>query len=336
MKKIALMFCLCLWGFFCVGCGDEKTVAENTPYQSMKLVMMTSGTANGIDTQIAGKIAEKVKEESKGAIIIEVYPNEELAGGNTNRAVSMIADGSVDLAVYSSGTWSILDPQLSAATVPWLFADYKTARQTIDRTGGKYYEKALAQKGLYYLGFAHNGMRQIFNNARPVKSPNDLYGLKIRILSNETSLRFFRFFGLDPMPMSWSEVPTALKHGHIDGHDAGVYTARSADIADDTKYMTLLNYSYETYIFAACSKTFDRLPQNTRDLLRKNVIEACEWGKDYIEENEEKILRQFADDGMNITELTPKEREVFIEKSRDIVNELKTRYDEEARLAFGM
>ena len=73
MKKIALMFCLCLWGFFCVGCGDEKTVAENTPYQSMKLVMMTSGTANGIDTQIAGKIAEKVKEESKGAIIIEVY-----------------------------------------------------------------------------------------------------------------------------------------------------------------------------------------------------------------------------------------------------------------------
>ena len=112
---LAMMFALCACGSSgssaATGDGDAK-------YDSITLTMAVNGTDTQIDTKVANYFKELVEEESQGSIIIEVYPNDQLAGGNATKGIEMIADGSTDLAAYATSVLSVLDERLSIGTVP--------------------------------------------------------------------------------------------------------------------------------------------------------------------------------------------------------------------------
>ena len=178
---------LLLTVIFFGGCGNsiDESPKSSSDYQKVRLVMTANGTDTGIETLTAKRFAKLVEEESGGNVTIEFYPNDELTGGNTNEAVKSLTEGTVDLGAYVSGTMSLLDPRLEVATIPWSFANYKEARKIIDTTGGEYYAKVLSEYGLIYLGSTHNAMRQLSNNRNPVRTPRDLYNMKIRVLGGE-------------------------------------------------------------------------------------------------------------------------------------------------------
>ncbi|MBR1397962.1 MAG: TRAP transporter substrate-binding protein DctP [Selenomonadaceae bacterium] len=332
--SILLIFILLL---ISVGCDNNiNTSKSNEDYQKIRMMMTSSGTEIGINTVVAKRIAEIVEKESGGSVIIEVYPNDQISGGNTTKGLDMLADGSVDLAVFTSGTFSMLDNRLSIATFPWTFANYEEARKVIDDTGGLYYTKILSQKGLVYLGSVHNGFRQISNNRNPVRQPEDLAGMKIRILNNEMSKIFFQSFDAVPMLMSRSEMAVALKQGYIDGHDMGLFQSASANLNEIEKYVTLCNYSYENYIFVINSKIFNQLKPKTQELLIRASKEACQWGNDWIEQKEQDIKLDFIKSSVAITELSPEELNKFKEQSRPMIDQLKMQYDDEACRAFGI
>ncbi len=309
---------------------------NNSEYKRVRMVMSTSGTEKGINTLVAKKLSDLVKKESGGNVIIEVYDNDQLAGGNTTKGVRMLANGSVDLAVYTSGTLATLDSRISVATLPWTFSDYKQARKIIDETGGDFYKKILAGQGLIYLGAIHNGFRQISNNRNPIEYPEDLYGMKIRVLGNEGYRLFFECFDVEPMPMSRSEMSTALRQGNIDGHDMGIFQSGTDKLNEIEKYITIWNCAYETYIFAINTKTYDRLEEKTQKLLKEKSKEACEWGRDHLEKNERSIRKQFAEKGVLIKELSNEELEPFKERVRPLIEKMKLKYGEEACKAFGI
>ena len=102
-----------------------------------------------------------MEQESGGNITIDVFPNDQLAGGNASKGIEMIADGAVDLAAYAAGVMAVMDEHLLIATIPWTFNNYQEAREIIDTTGGEYYKKILAGQGMTFLASAHNGFRQI-------------------------------------------------------------------------------------------------------------------------------------------------------------------------------
>ena len=188
MRKIFATLILIIFSLAVLGCSQKNAKFQQeekeSEYQKVRLIITTSGAEKGINTLVAKKIALEVAEASDGNVTIEVYPNDTLSGGNPLKGISMVADGSIDMAVYTSGTLSAIDPRISVATIPWMFDNYASARKIIDGSGEKFYEKILSSKGLVYLGFIHNGMRQIFNNQNPVRKPGDLAGLKIRTLNN--------------------------------------------------------------------------------------------------------------------------------------------------------
>ena len=324
--------------FFLVGCGQQKAVEEaregNEPYEKVRLVLTANGTEMGIETRTARRFAELVAKESDGNVVIEVYPNDELAGGNTNEAVHAVAEGAVDLGAYVTGTLSLLDSQLEVGTIPWSFSSYQEARDVIDSTGGAYYEKILAKQGLVYLGSTHNAMRQLTSNRNPIRHPEDLQGMKIRVLGGEVYRLFFKALGAEPVPMGWSELGIALRHGVIDGQENGFFLMNSGHLDELQKYMTVWNYLYENYLFVASRKTFDQLRPRTKDLLRAKMREACEWSRDYLEKQEMIIRKEFAEKGLEITDLTPEELEEFKEKVRPLRERLKRKYGEEACEAF--
>ena len=321
---------------FLTGCGKQhKEFGKNaSAYQTVRLVMTANGTDKGIEVLTARRFVKLVYEASGGSVNIEFYPNDEMTGGNTNEAVRSLSEGAADLGAYVSGTLSMLDPRLEVATIPWSFSSYKEARRIIDDTGGKYYEKILSEYGLVYLGSTHNAMRQLSSNRNPVRTPIDLRGMRIRVLGGEVYRRFFSALGAEPVPLSWSELNIAIRQNYIEGQENGFFLMNSGRLNEIQKYMTVWNYLYENYLFVANRKTFDQLEPKTQKLLRDKMHEACEWSRDYLEAEEKKLRVQFAEDGLEIIDLTPEELELFRERVRPLREQLKAKYGEEACRAF--
>lgn len=335
--KLAGLIMVLLFGMLISGgCTTENKVKvePKESYERVRLVLTCNGTETGIETLTAQRLAELVAEESGGNVQIEVYPNDVLGGGNTNEAVRALAEGAVDMGAYVSGTMSMLDPRLEVATIPWTFSGYEEARKIIDESGGAYYEKVLSEHGLVYLGSAHNAMRQLTSNRNPVRKPEDLKDMKIRVLGGEVYRRFFAALGAEPVPMSWSELAIAIRQGVIEGQENGFFLMQSGRLNEIQKYMTVWNYLYENYLFVANRKTFDNLEPKTRELLRRKTREACDWGRDYLENEESQVRRRFASEGLEIIDLTPEELEVFKEKVQPLRESLKKKYGAEACRAF--
>lgn len=338
MRKIFCIVLLLFISIFFTGCNEKVQQVEQkeNAYQKIKLVMAVNGTEIATDTKVARKFAELVSKESGGNVTIEIFPNDQLAGGNASQGIQMISDGSLDLAAYAAGVMALTDEHLLIATIPYTFNNYKEARHIIDTTGGKYYKKILELQGMTYLASAHNGFRQITNNKREILTPEDLAGLKIRVPGGEVFLKFWETMGATPVAMSWSETVIAIKQGTIDGQENGFSVTNSAKINEIQKYMTLLNYTYENYLFVANTKIFNSLEPKTRQLISEKAKEACDWGRDLVENDEDNLRKKFVKGGMQVKILTPEELKPFKDKVQNLRKELMQKYGEEACKAFQM
>ena len=99
---------------------------------------------------------------------MDVFPNDQLAGGNAAKGIEMISDGSVDMAAYATSVLSALDERVSIGTIPWLFDSPPRRGEVIDSTGLAYYDSALERLDLKVIGSFHNGFRQLTNNKHAV------------------------------------------------------------------------------------------------------------------------------------------------------------------------
>ncbi len=336
-KKTALaLTCAILSAALFTGCTKEPAASPGGTYHKVNLSMAVNGTDTQIDSLVANHFAELVSERSEGAVTIDVFPNDTLAGGNSTKGVEYIATGGSDLGAYASCVLANLEPKISVATIPWSFTSYQDAREIIDSTGGAYYAQVLEPKGITYLGSFHNGFRQLTNSKRPVTKPEDLKGLKIRVPGSAVYMGVFDALGANPTAMSWSEVFTAIQQGTIDGQENGCSVTKSAKMDEIQAYMTIWNYSYENDLFIANTKIWESLDANTQELLRECAAEACNWGRDLLEEEEEELIRGFQDAGMQVDILTEEQLAPFQEAITDVIADLREVYGQEACAAFGI
>ena len=336
LRKTIPILALLLAALLLAGCAPSAQSGADGEYQKINLVMAVNGTDTQIDTRVAKYFAQLVEERSGGNVTVDVFPNDQLAGGNATMGIEMIAQGSVDLAAYATCTLAVIDSQLPVATIPWAFDSYADARAVIDSTGGQYYAERLAAKGITYIASFHNGFRQITNSKTEIDDPSDLKNLKIRVPGSEVYMGFFRALGADPTSMSWSEVFTAIQQGTIDGQENGVSVTATAKMVEVQKYLTMWNYSYENDLFIANTEIWESLNENTRQLLTECAKEACEWGRDTLEAEEAELLKGFEENGMTITYLTDEQKAAFADAIAEWKAGMIDRFGEHACSAFGI
>ncbi len=340
MKKTIAFFLILAMMFALCACGSSGSSASTATgdgeakYDSITLTMAVNGTDTQIDTKVANYFKELVEEESQGSIIIEVYPNDQLAGGNATKGIEMIADGSTDLAAYATSVLSVLDERLSIGTVPWMFNNYTEARETIDATGLAYYDSILQEQGITAIGSFHNGFRQLTNSKRAVTVPEDLKGLKIRVPGSEVYMNFFKAFGADPVAMNWSEVFTALQQGTIDGQENGVSVTSTSGVLEVQDYVTIWNYSYENDLIVFNSALWDTLSADTQAMLTEKAVEACNWGRDIVEAEHDQLIEDFRAKGVQVDVLTEEQIDAFKSRVTDFCQGFYEKYGEEACKAF--
>ena len=160
---------------------------------------------------------------------------------------------------------------------PFLFADGKEVDAILDGKVGKMLADKLPEKGLINLGYFDLGFRQITNSKRPIKTAEDIVGLKLRVIQSPIYIDTFNALGANAVPMPFTEVYTALEQKIIDGQENPVAVIETSKLNEVQKFMTVSNHMYNPQSLMASKKVWDRLSQEERDLLQSAAYEARTW-----------------------------------------------------------
>ena len=343
MKKILALVLALVMVFALAACGDSgndtgDNGGDNAEGETVELTLTCNGTEQGNDTRAARRFKELIEEETNGRITINIYNNDQLAGGDMTRAIELLTGGGTDIDIHSTSIISSISPEAMVCTMPWLFSDYQAAEDAFFGAGGEYMTELLSTKGVTYLGAVHNGFKLITNSKHPIEQPEDLAGLKIRIPGGDFFMDFYTAYGASPQAMSWSEVFTALQQGTIDGHDNSISTIVSNNVQEIQPYMTVSRHTYEAFTWMANTNNFNsKLSEEDQQLVFELVEQACkEVNAELVAEEEELIAQCEKENGVQFYRFTDEDVETWRSVITDLIEEYKGIYGEEACTAFGV
>jgi len=269
----------------------------------------------------AKRFADLVAERGGGRVRVEIYPEAQLANHNQRTELEMVQSGALDLSLESTILLSLLDQRFSVFSLPWLFPDYAAAARVCDGPAGRKLLEVLPEKNLVGLAYGVNGFRQLTNARRPVLSPDDLRGLKVRVPAIKMYISLFQLLGADPSSMNFGELFTALQQGTMDGQENPLHVIKSAKLYEVQKYLTCWDYSYDPIVLCINRKRWDGLSPERQELLRRAAREAMTAQREQVEEEEGKLRDELRGLGMDVTVLTKAQRGPFRQKVAAVYDE---------------
>ena len=273
--------------------------------------------------------ANKVRERTQGRINIKLYPGVSLIQGDQTREFSALRQGVIDMAVGSTINWSPQVKQLNLFSLPFLMPDYAAIDALTQGDVGKSLFKTLDKAGVMPLAWGENGYREISNSKRPIKTPADLKGMKIRVVGSPLFLDTFSALGANPTQMSWADAQPAMASGAVDGQEnpLAIFTAAKLHSVAQ-KYLTLWGYIADPLIYVVNKDIWNSWTPADREIVRQAAIEA---GKEEIAiarkgviESDKPLLKQIEGLGVTVTQLTPAEREAFVKATRPVYDKWKS------------
>ncbi|MBW6486325.1 MAG: DctP family TRAP transporter solute-binding subunit [Syntrophobacterales bacterium] len=253
--------------------------------------------------------AEKVKEYSKGAVEVKVFDSAQLF--KDTEIVEALQEGLVDSGLVPINKWSGMIPAADVFEMPFIFKDFSSTKQFIEGGAGELLDAEFQKKAVKTLFWVDYGYIQFFNNKRPLTTPADFKGLKMRSFSSGDA-ETLRALGSAPTVMSSSEMYMALQRGTVDGATTGMPAAVSRKLMEVQKYMTEANYTTAQFAVQANLKNWQKLPKDQQEAVLKAGDYAAAWIRGAIADSEKKARETLVKAGVTIQTLTPANRKLFI------------------------
>ena len=251
-----------------------------------------------VHVQAANWFKEEVEKALPGKYDIIVHHSGAL--GSETQVLQQVQLGTTQMTVCTTGPIEAFAPEIKALEMPFLFPSYAAADKVLDGPIGQDLATRLAGQGFFALHFLDNGFRNVTNSKHPVKSPEDLAGMKIRTMEAPTHLAIWRAIGANPTPMAWP-IFTALQQGVIDGQENPVAIIHAAKLLEaGQKYLTLSRHVYSALVFLANKTFIDTLPAADRKIFLDAARTASRKGRAFIRDNEEKQLTELREAGMQV------------------------------------
>lgn len=269
--------------------------------------------------QAAEKWAELVNERSDGRLTLKVYPNAQLVSGDQTREFSAMRSGLIDMAVASTINWSPQVPELNLFSLPFLMPDEAAIDAITQGSSGEKIFAAIDKKGVMPLAWGENGFRELSNSKHTIDGPEDVQGLKVRVVGSPLFLDTFSTLGANPTQMSWADAKPALTTGAIDGQEnpLSVFDVARVDQVGQS-YLTLWHYMADPLIFGVNKKVWKSLPKADRELLQQAAIDAGAWEIDKSRSELSQTLAAIKERGVEVTELTPEQHQAFVDATAEV------------------
>ncbi|MEO8248609.1 MAG: DctP family TRAP transporter solute-binding subunit [Burkholderiales bacterium] len=272
--------------------------------------------------------ANLVKERTNGRINIKLYPGVSLIQGDQTREFSALRQGVIDMAVGSTINWSPQVKQLNLFSLPFLMPDYVAIDALTQGEVGKQIFAAIDKGGVVPLAWGENGYRELTNSKHVVKTPEDLKGMKIRVVGSPLFLDTFTALGANPTQMSWADAQPAFASGAVDGQEnpMSIFTAAKLQTVGQ-KYVTMWHYVADPLVFVVNKDIWASWTPEDQGIVRQAALDA---GKQEIAiarkglvEAGQPLLKEIEAMGVTVTELSPEQREAFVKATRPVYEKWK-------------
>lgn len=235
--------------------------------------------------------AKRVAELTDGQVEVQIYPNSQL--GTHPERIQGLQLGTIEMTKTTNADMGNFVEETKVFDLPFLFRDKEHFYKVLDGPIGKKFLNEIYPKvGLKGLIFLDSGTRSVYNSKRPIRTPQDLKGVKIRVMPSEIMIDTINAMGASAVPMSFAELYSAMQQGVVDGAENSptlYYEQKHYEVAP---YLSLTEHFGPPDILLISQNFFDRLPKN----VQKAILQAAEETKDYQRkiwiESEEKVIEQ--------------------------------------------
>jgi len=321
--SLTLAFALAL---LVAGCGGSKPAeqAKSAAPAAKKVIKISIGL-NEQTPEYKGllKFKEVIDAKLPGKYDIQPYANAQL--GDDVKATEAVRNGTLEMTGPSTSPLTGLAPELAVFDLPFLFPNTDIAYKVLDGPVGEKIAKTLESKGLKCLAYWENGFRQLTNSVREVKTPDDVKGLKIRVMQNPIHIAIWKALGANPTPMPYSEVFTAMQQKTIDGQENPIPTIYQSKFYEVQKYCTLTGHVYTPFVLLINKKLFDSMPPEDQ----KVFLEAAKAGEAEVrklsKEMNDSQVGKLKEAGMVVTTLTPEQHKAFEDAVKPVYDEFSNK-----------
>ena len=250
-------------------------------------------------------------------------PGVSLVAGDQTREFTAIRQGVIDLAIGSTINWSPQVKELNLFSLPFLMPDYAAIDALTGGTVGERIFKTLERQGVVPLAWGENGFREMTNSKRAIRTPEDMKGLKFRVVGSPLFNDTFSALGANPTQMSWADAQPALASGAVDGQEnpLTIFTAAKLHTVGQ-KNVTLWGYVADPLIFVVNKEVWASWTEADRNAVREAALEA---GRNEIAvarkgllPGDESVVKTVEGFGVNVVRLSAVEREAFVKATRKV------------------
>lgn len=244
--------------------------------------------------QGADHFANLVKERTKGEVIIQVYPSSQL--GNQRDLVEGLTFGTVDMTLTGTAVLGNFIPEVAVFDLPFVFRDIPHAYKALDTVGMDLCKKGEG-RGMITLAIWENGVRHMTNNKRPIKTPEDMKGLKMRVMEQPVYIEMMKALGASPTPMAMSELYTALQKGVIDGQENPLAHIATKRFYEVQKYISLTGHTYASEPLLISTVSWKKLTPEQQQIVRQAALDTRDWQRELCRNLEGTFLKVIKDSG---------------------------------------
>lgn len=319
-KNVTVLVCISLIiSLFLIGCGNNNNKAggETSDQESFVLKLGHVGPADSEHPwqKYVEVFADKVEEQTDGKVKIESYPASQL--GADREMLEGMQQGVVDMGLIGTIAMGNFVPEYQVWDLPYIFPNDQAKKdEIVNGPIGEEIAGYAREKGFEVISYWHHSNRSMSNSKRPIKSIDDLKGLKMRIVENPSSMDWFQRIGTVPTPMAFNELYTALQQGVVDGQDNGPGLTYGSKFSEVQQYYTYTEHIYSVLALVVSKKSWDSIPEDLQTTLKNLAEEIGKEQTKYSLEMEVKYGEMMEEAGVEVHRLSPEELKRFEESAQ--------------------
>ncbi len=262
------------------------------------------------------RFEELVEAGSNGDIDVQIFPSSQM--GPDREMIEGVQTGVLEMAIPPSSFFAGWDPSFAVVELPYMYASKDIAFDVLHGEAGDNMLARLEGQDLVGLGWMELGVRHVTNNVRPIITPEDLQGVKLRTMKVPAHLDTFTALGANPTPMNFGEVYSALQQGVIDGQENPIALIDSQRFYEVQKHISLTGHVFAVYIPVISKPFMDSLSAEHQALVRESMVAATAYQQELVTSEEAAQLEKIRASGVNVVELTAEQRQVFADKTESV------------------
>ncbi|WP_026703173.1 TRAP transporter substrate-binding protein [Salibacterium aidingense] len=295
------------------GSSAEGETSAEAEYEITFGHVVSPNTAKG---QAAEHFGELLEEKTGGHIEVEVLPDSQL--GSDREIIEQMQSGTVEMNAPFTGVLPSFAPEYQVFDLPYLFEDKDHAFDAMHGELGEKLNGYIQEAGVKVLGYWDGGFKHFTNSERPIETPDDMNGLKMRASQSPLISAQFDALNAGGVSIDFSELYTSLQQGTVDGQENPLSNIVTQNFYEVQDYMTYSGHGYMGYVLMISDQFYQELPEELQQAVDEAAEETTEWQWEKAAEDEEEYRQVVEESDMEITELTEEQKQQFMEATEEV------------------